>query len=399
MKAAATLFSRIWRPMLVLLPLTFAVNAFLLTGALDIGSEMQTESRLARIGEHWRRQLPDAPLQLDPVTTLYPRYAEMPQAIRSMLDSAQRGIFELDNGEDEYFVLARLQAGAAFYVVEHHSEVKPRDELEWLVFFCYAAGAVPFSLLVLWLYRRTAARIAAPVNAIAQELAGRAEGSVAPVALPADAPRELAILVDQLNQSFTRIADSLERERSFTRFASHELRTPAAVMLAALDRIADTAADSQQAALARARRGLRDMNALVDTFLILSRETAPPAPVPIVIDAAWLQALHTHLNGGRPEQAPRIDGGGTPQVRAPQTVLEVLVGNLLKNAAIHGEAGSCHIVLSGDAIVISNRIAADAANAGFGLGTQIARRICSQFHWRYSLELTADTARAAIQFS
>ena len=77
-----------------------------------------------------------------------------------------------------------------------------------------------------------------------------------------------------------RIGDFVQRERNFTRDASHELRTPLTVIRVATDlMLADPDLPPRmQRSLARMQQAGRDMEAVIEAFLILARE-ADVAPV------------------------------------------------------------------------------------------------------------------------
>jgi two-component system, OmpR family, sensor histidine kinase TctE len=81
--------------------------------------------------------------------------------------------------------------------------------------------------VVVWVVQRATA----PVRALSTGLGARAEDDLTP--LPADtAPRELAPLVDAMNQVMARLAHLLAHQKRFVRDASHQLRTPLAVLKA-----------------------------------------------------------------------------------------------------------------------------------------------------------------------
>lgn len=399
---AKSLFARMWHALLALLLLAFLINAFLVVGVLQLGSESQTERRLASIGEYWSTQPRlEEPRGLDPVTMVYPRYEQMPRNIRHLLSPEARGIFELGPSTQDYFVLARsLSDGSTFYVVESHSEVKPGDTMRYQVITWYLYASVPLSLLLLWVCRRVTARVTAPMQDVGRQVMARPGASLEPLALPAGAPAELDALVRQLNSAFRRTADALVRERSFTRFSSHELRTPVAVVQAAIERIEAHRTAEQVRPLERARRGLLDMEALVDTFLQLSREASPGAPdrETVTIDTAWLHSLHAHVTGGHPMHELRIEETGRLIVHAPATMLHVLLGNMLKNALFHGGAGPITVRIAPDVLEMRNAVPEEPSRSGFGLGRQIADRICEQLGWTFSLDVGSADAIARVRF-
>ncbi|MDH0864324.1 HAMP domain-containing sensor histidine kinase [Mitsuaria sp. GD03876] len=388
-----------WHPLLALMLATFVVHAFLVTGTLQLGSEAQTERRLQRIAEYWSTQPPlRAPLGLDPVTIVYPRHELMPAHLRALLKPEARGLFELGNRARDYFVLARsVDGGPAFYVVEFHSEVKPNETMEYQVFTWYLMGMVPLGLLLLWLCQRITRRVAAPMRDVGRLAAERAPDSLEPLAIPPGSSVELIALVEQVNSALQRTADVLDRERSFTQFASHELRTPAAVIQSALERLEAHARPEQVRPLARAHRGLRDMQALIDTFLRLSTDRPAAPSAPVVIDTAWVTALFHHLGGGEAPHAFTIDEQAPPRLDAPETMLHVLVANLLKNAIFHGADAPIEVSLRVDALVVRNRLPERPSAPGFGIGQLIARRICQRFGWRFTLVLSEVDAVARIE--
>jgi two-component system sensor histidine kinase TctE len=72
-------------------------------------------------------------------------------------------------------------------------------------------------------------RATEPVRRLSARLRTRTEADLAPIEAP-DAPRELVPLVDATNQVMARLKRLLEHQKRFVRDASHQLRTPFAVL-------------------------------------------------------------------------------------------------------------------------------------------------------------------------
>jgi len=72
-------------------------------------------------------------------------------------------------------------------------------------------------------------RATEPVRRLSARLRTRTEADLAPIEAP-DAPRELVPLVDATNQVMVRLNRLLEHQKRFVRDASHQLRTPFAVL-------------------------------------------------------------------------------------------------------------------------------------------------------------------------
>lgn len=68
-----------------------------------------------------------------------------------------------------------------------------------------------------------------PVRQLSHQLQARREGDLSPIAAPS-APRELQPLIDATNQVMQRLRHLLRHQKRFVRDASHQLRTPLAVL-------------------------------------------------------------------------------------------------------------------------------------------------------------------------
>ena len=80
-------------------------------------------------------------------------------------------------------------------------------------------------------------------------------------------------MIDAIDNFTERLDAYIERERIFTRDASHELRTPIAVFKGSLDLLQRQSERPEEdlRALARMRRTVEDMEGLIQTLLLLAR--------------------------------------------------------------------------------------------------------------------------------
>ncbi len=217
-----------------------------------------------------------------------------------------------------------------------------------------------------------------------------------------------------------RVADFVERERDFTRDASHELRTPLTVIRVATDMmLADP--DTQPRtirSLARVQRAGRDMESVIDAFLILARE---PDIAPQSAEFEIRDIVHDQVERMRPmlqdkSVAIEVVDNGAPRLFGPPHVLAVMLGNLLSNAAHFTDHGSIEVRLTPDRIEVRDSgIGMDAdtltkafapfyradpaRKQGTGMGLSIARRLGERMGWPVSLrsELGQGTT-ATIRF-
>ena len=220
---------------------------------------------------------------------------------------------------------------------------------------------------------------------------------------------EVDVMIDAMDHFTSRLDAFIDRERIFTRDASHELRTPIAVFKGSLDLLQKdkerSAAD--QKALARMRRTILDMEGLIETLLLLARgeELEPPKDkvsinelIPEYIDQVAPMAQ------GRDIKLSMIESAEL-WLRVPERVIQILVINLLRNGIAYTQEGSVEIELSSSEIIVrdtgvgmtSKEVdqAFDpffrgekvrANSSGHGLGLSIVKRLVHQFGWRIRVQ-------------
>jgi two-component system, OmpR family, sensor histidine kinase QseC len=202
-------------------------------------------------------------------------------------------------------------------------------------------AALPLlALAIAWAVRRGTA----PLRQLGQQLAARSPQSLQPVAM-AEAPAEMAPLLDALNALFERIAALLDAERRFTADAAHELRTPIAAIRAQAQ-VALGAADDDAArrhALHATLTGCDRATRLVEQLLTLSRLEAEGAPLQAAVALAALarqvvaEVAPQALAKG---QDIAVDASAACAVRGDATLLAVLLRNLVDNAVRYSPAGA-----------------------------------------------------------
>jgi len=224
---------------------------------------------------------------------------------------------------------------------------------------------------------------------------------------------EVLALMNALEQFSSRLERFVDRERNFTRNASHELRTPLAVIkgnLELLQKFPDL--PKRDEVIERLARTVRDMESLVQTLLILARESESKL--------AWSSVVLNDLVSEQFDQVrramnkPGIKTGMTAdcllETEAPERVLGIIFHNLLRNAMAFTDDGEVRVHIDEHSVVIRDtgcgmseadleRIfepfyrAHDRSNEGYGLGLAIVSRLCRRFGWPLEVdsELGAGT--------
>ncbi len=263
-----------------------------------------------------------------------------------------------------------------------------------------------------WFTYRNARRMVAPVNWLAEEVRRwdplePETAALAPDRLPADAGMEARQLAGALQRMGERMRAFIRRERDFTRDSSHELRTPLTVIRVASDLLmADPdLPERARRSLARIQRAGRDMEAVIESFLILAREGVVEPQreefrVADVVDeeVAKLRPLLANKPVGM-----EVVANAHPVLHASPRVFAVMLRNLLSNACTYTESGRIEVRIEPDRIMVADTgIGMDPETLqrafdpfyradpdkleGKGMGLSIVHRLGERFGWPVSLE-------------
>jgi signal transduction histidine kinase len=224
-----------------------------------------------------------------------------------------------------------------------------------------------------------------------------------PEAFGAGNDTETLALINAFNQFIHRLESFIQRERNFTRNASHELRTPLAVLRANLDLVTRQQGEDcpDAATYQRMARTVRDMESLVETLLILARESESRLNWSSVVVNDLLADVLDQVERamGRSEVVTAIRATGVMEIEAPERVLAIVFTNLLRNALSYTEKGHVHVLIDRNGVTIQDSGCGmseadlermfepfyrghDRSNEGYGLGLSIVRRLCSRFGWK-----------------
>ncbi|HEY8586583.1 MAG TPA: HAMP domain-containing sensor histidine kinase [Rhodanobacter sp.] len=211
---------------------------------------------------------------------------------------------------------------------------------------------------------------------------------------------DVALLARGLQSFAARLASYNQRERNFTRDASHELRSPLTVIKMSVDMLGeeDGLSEFGMRSVRRIKRAGREMEVLVEALLVLARETGTSADDQrFVVNDVLREELESvrELLSGRSvelvlEEPARFALQGSPQA------FSVLCWQLIRNACQQTEQGTVVIAVLPGVISVRNRIAPPdsgesrprrvrgADRHGFELA--IAKRISERFAWPLELQ-------------
>lgn len=149
-------------------------------------------------------------------------------------------------------------------------------------------------------------------------------------------PAEVADLDDAFHRLLERLTETLRREIEFAANASHELRTPLTKMRLYAEEASREATPEGQRALEQQMREIDRMVHLIDTLLVMARDSGSGPPLGEAVNIADLvrdvagRILGHHASVDLPDEA---------LVRGDEGLLGIAVENLLDNARKFTPAG------------------------------------------------------------
>lgn len=252
-------------------------------------------------------------------------------------------------------------------------------------------------------------RLAKPVESL-QNWASQLTINDADKPVPSFKFKELNAVAELIRKNMASEAKVIQREQKFLGYASHELRTPIAVLRTnsnLLEKVNPNPSDKERKIRDRISRASLTMKSMTETLLWLSREQEIEMPTEQLDMGSLLkdatQELNYLLSGKNIEVSLETDGSLVSAAKIP---CQILLNNLIRNAFQHTQQGQVLIVHMSDRVVIHNiedlqetRAQVETESLGFGLGMQLVEKLTEQFGWDITSEQFGDEFKVTIRFS
>jgi signal transduction histidine kinase len=251
-------------------------------------------------------------------------------------------------------------------------------------------------------------RLVSPLRSLARHIDGLKPG-VPGQTVDVD-PRgssELYVIAAALNDYLARNEQFVERERVFISTASHELRTPIAVITGAAELALEQPGVPERARhqMQRVHRTAQGVEQLIQLLLVLARDPARLASLKerIALDQLVPEIIedHRHLLGDKDLQIT-VSSLARVDIVAPLGVVQAAIGNLLRNAIENSGRGTIALSVSEHAVVtlqdpgegmspeeiaaVYARMARGDRNEQSGIGLELIARLCEHLGWLLTLE-------------
>lgn len=356
------------------------------------------------ITQHLERKAadPDYRWQDTESVRLYSLPGRPPPPALSALPYGVRDDFWFD-GHENVVLVQRVQ-GVDFILVRDITELKALEEG---LILSVLGLAVALLLVMGVLVARGLRRSLQPLSDLAGDISALSPDQAEQRVVVEDhASSELHVIANALNDYLYRQDAFVERERVFNNTASHELRTPIAVIAGAIELVLEKP-DLPPTAREQMRRALdaaRNVEQLIALLLTLAKDPARLARsndtlrlhelLPDIIDA------HHHLLHDKALEIV-VDDLAPCVVEAPLHLVQAAIGNLLRNAIENSDRGRILVTLDADATVtiedpghgmtpaeisrIYKQIARGGRREGGGIGLDLLGRLCDHLGWSLSI--------------
>ncbi len=302
---------------------------------------------------------------------------------------------EIERGGKTYRVDARREDGGVYYLARDISSFERRESLFYLLLGGLALGA---TLLNFTLSIFASRRLVRPLRQLSAQIRWSAPGPDMARIHGAFPDRELAEIAAAVNQFIDEIESFVRRERMLLGLASHELRTPTAVIAGAVQVLENrgelNARDGRT--LLRIKRAAGEMEENISSLLTLVRQTPQAKTGEAFALVPLLRQTIADMAASYPAIAERLQTEWrAPALNLPgdPTLVRILVRNLLANALQH-TPGPVQLIQTEHHLDICDQGGGlpEAARQFLrgaterpefaGLGLFIAKLVCEQLHWR-----------------
>lgn len=411
----------------------FIITAFLLTGMALVfgysllsknfyhkGMESITSLQLEGLGEKYRDLVPlyqRQDLQFFDGHFIAPRWELMPPKIREVfgktapvkrltIKAVHRGWFGPPEGA---FILWHYEHGDEQYYISRQDRPPTRRDLlaenterSWNLLAII--GVITMALLALlsyFLYFLISRPIITVEKWASSLSADNFNQDVPDFVFP-----ELNKIARLMKASLTTVQQSLVREQKFLQHASHELRTPIAVIrnnVELFGRLQEQGQyDKQERIIARIDRASHNMEDITETILWASRGETENLREERFDIAEMVREGVADLSYLLDRKNIELKVETTQQeLLLPRIPVQIIISNLIRNAFQHSWDGSIYITQIGSQLLIVNpRVSSQKGkeDLGFGLGLKLAQQLIEKLGSSFIDQSTEDFYRVQIIF-
>ncbi len=298
---------------------------------------------------------------------------------------------EVDFLGKEYLVITKPLYGGTYYMAKDLSLFNERERLMIIMLLTMGGGVVLLGYFLSVIASRMFSR---PVEKLSQDILNIGGGESAQLLSTTYKEAELNTISSAFNQYIDMMAGMVERERSLITMASHELRTPIAVVAGAAEVMIkrNRMTDEDKKTLGRIISATETMSANVQALLTVVRQSTNESYACEFDLVALVEVVIVEIRELRPDDGWRIDvsiAKDPVMIFASVELTRMLLQNLVINALNHNQGRVMVSVENAELKVFDEAKPVDNDKQdpeySTGLGLYIVNSICAQQGWQFSL--------------
>lgn len=297
---------------------------------------------------------------------------------------------EVETGHETYLVRAIRHTDADIFVAKDISAYEKREAAFQFILACISAVML---LLTYYFARLGSQRLTAPLSDLTQRLRAMVPGKNMPRLPDHYQDGELRLIAETFNAFLGEMEAYVRREQSLMNLASHELRTPIAVVSGAAEILLHRGLldPADEKTVIRMKNACSEMGENVDVLLKLARRGttaghAETVDVPLLLKEVREDLANRFALDDRLDIQVQI-----PLLKTDRALLKMLLLNLVQNALQHTNA-KVELLVDEAGVRVCDRGAGlslpaqhDLA-AGGGLGLYIVTLICEAVGWQLQID-------------
>jgi signal transduction histidine kinase len=302
-------------------------------------------------------------------------------------------------GDQTYLINVEQTDQGTLYWARDITAFEERESDLLLTVTAIMIGMVLLSLLLAYWSSR---KLIAPLKTLSEQIASLPTGKKIP---PLDLhyqDKELHHIAVTMNLFLTEIESFIAREQQLLSLASHELRTPIAVVSGALDVIEhrNQLSPNDKQTLLRIRRASAEMADNVDALLKLSRQDAQDIPIESIALTQTVQEIiqdTSHFYDTNQRVSLQAPPSEVLLISNP-VLVRILLRNLIHNALQH-TSGPITITLEhthigicdqGTGLPVTRLSTTPPQKGSSGLGLYIVTLLCEKLGWDLHIQHDAN---------
>ncbi|WP_104027731.1 sensor histidine kinase [Vibrio jasicida] len=219
---------------------------------------------------------------------------------------------------------------------------------------------------------------------------------------------ELNMMARVINSSLSAVQRSVKKEQEFIRYASHELRTPIAVIRSNSELMkkmiaSDMPKERLLKNIQRIENNSLAMSDLCESLLWLNHENSTELKETMtslgVLAELVVNEQRYLLDGKAVEVEVNVDSFECLHLSG---MCKIVITNLIRNAFQHTIEGKVIIKQTGLEVEVINTDAKTNLTyetTGFGLGLLLIKKICDKYYWQYDEQVLANGRVVKVTFA